>query len=614
MKHLPRIGRNLWCWSLCGALLSLSNTVTTATVLEGVTNEPPELIIHNARVTTQNAGQPSAQAIAVGDGVVLRVAGDKEILALQRPGTIVIDAQGKRLIPGLNDSHNHVIRGGRFYNLELRWEGVPSLKTGLEMIRRQAARTPKGHWVRVIGGWSPYQFEEQRFPTIEELNEASPDVPVFVLFLYSGGFLNQAGLDALNITAETVAPPGTRFEIGTDGRPTGVLTADPSPMILYQTIGKLPSLSAADQINSSRQFYRELNRFGLTSVLDAGGGGHVFPVDYGGSRSLAGVGEIPLRVSYFLFPQVPGREARDFNDWMTIAVPGFNHHSALQHGYEMEGGGEFLVWAAGDYENFLSAQPIQGKDMEAELDRVARLLVTNRWPFRIHATYDESISRILTVLEAINAEIPFDGLRWAIDHAETVSPQNIARIKALGGGIAVQSRMAWAGEYFKDRYGAKAAGAAPPLREMLRQGVPVGGGSDGTRVSNFNPWTSLSWLVTGASVGGTPLLNAENRLSRAEALHLYTLGSAWFSGEETVKGRIAPGQYADFALLSEDYFTVEESRIASIHSVLTVVGGRVVYGTGAYEKFAPSPIPVSPQWSPVAEFGGHWPNPKSIED
>jgi predicted amidohydrolase YtcJ len=217
-------------------------------------------------------------------------------------------------------------------------------------------------------------------------------------------------------------------------------------------------------------------------------------------------------------------------------------------------------------------------------------------------------------LEKIDNDMPFDGLRWAIDHAETISAENIGRIKALGGGIAIQSRLAFAGEYFVERYGPEAVGNAPPLREMLRQGIPLGAGSDATRVSNYNPWASLAWLVTGKSAGGTVLLNAQNRLTREEALRAYTLGSAWFSDEEAVKGRIAPGQFADFALLSEDYFAVPDSRITSIESVLTVVGGRVVYGADEYVDTAPRSVPVSPSWSPVVTFGGHWTNAKSTRN
>jgi predicted amidohydrolase YtcJ len=271
----------------------------------------------------------------------------------------------------------------------------------------------------------------------------------------------------------------------------------------------------------------------------------------------------------------------------------------------MEGAGENLVWSAGDFENFMAPRPELPDRMERELAGVTRVLAKSQWPIRVHATYDESISRVLDVFEPVFKETNYNA-RWCIDHAETISPRNIARIKALGGGIAIQDRMAFAGEVFAERYGNEAAASAPPLRRMLDAGVPLGAGTDATRVSSHNPWVSLHWMVTGKTVGGTLLASPENRLTREEALRLYTVGSAWFSGEEEVKGRIAPGQYADFAILSADYFSVPEDQIRTIESLLTVTGGDVVYAAGAFSTLGPGPCPdVSPAWSPVARFGGY---------
>src|SRR6185436_4909835 len=170
------------------------------------------------------------------------------------------------------------------------------------------------------------------------------------------------------------------------------------------------------------------------------------------------------------------------------------------------------------------------------------------------ATYDESISRFLDVFESVDREVPFSGLRWFFDHAETVTQRNLERIKALNGGIAIQHRMAYQGEYFINRYGANAAQRTPPIAEMLRMGIPVGAGTDATRVASFNPWVSLYWMVTGKTVGGAALYPEANRLDRAEALRRYTLGSAWFSAEEDKKGALVPGQLADLAVLSDDFF------------------------------------------------------------
>ena len=241
-----------------------------------------------------------------------------------------------------------------------------------------------------------------------------------------------------------------------------------------------------------------------------------------------------------------------------------------------------------------------------ELTEVASLLVRNRWPFRIHATYGESIDQLLDVFEAVDARIPFDGLRWAVDHAETIRPDQIRRIQRLGGGVAIQNRMAFAGELFRDRYGAAAAAHAPPLRALLESGIPLGAGTDATRVSSHNPWLSLYWMVSGRTVGGAEIYPPEKRLTRTEALRLYTSGSAWFSGEEHLKGTLAPGQMADLAVLSDDYFTVEVGGLRTIESVLTVVGGEPVYGAGPYEAWNPKLPAPRPDWSPVARFGGYW--------
>jgi len=264
-----------------------------------------------------------------------------------------------------------------------------------------------------------------------------------------------------------------------------------------------------------------------------------------------------------------------------------------------------LVYSAADFEDFLEPRPDMPPVMESELKAVIRHLVENRWPFRLHATYDETITRALNVYEEVNRDVPFAGLHWFFDHCETISDRNIERIKALGGGIAIQHRMAFQGEYFVERYGAKAAQRTPPIRRMLELGVPVGAGTDATRVASYNSFVALYWLVTGKTVGGTVVYPENNRLERMEALRLFTVGSSWFSSEEGKKGSIAPGQLADLAVLSADYFSIPETEIKRLESVLTIVGGKAVYATKEFSKLMPPPLPVSPDWSPVKHYGGY---------
>jgi len=562
----------------------------------------PDLILHNALITTLDSANPQAKAVAIQNGRFIAVGADSEVLKSRGPQTRVIDAARRRLIPGLNDSHLHLIRGGLNYNLELRWDGVPSLADALRMLKEQAKRTPPPQWVRVVGGWTEFQFAERRMPTLDEINEVSPETPVFVLHLYDRALLNRAALRACGYTKETPNPQGGEIQRDKQGNPTGLLIAKPNAMILYATLAKGPKLPLEDQMISTRHFMREMNRFGLTSAIDAGGGFQNYPDDYRVVNELDKRGEMTVRIAYNLFTQHPKQELDDFAKWVKMTRPGEGSDFL-----RMNGAGEMLTFSAADFEDFLEPRPDLSGSLEAELTQVVRLLAQHRWPFRLHATYDESITRFLNVFEQVNREIPFNGLRWFFDHAETISERNLERVRALGGGIAIQHRMAYQGEYFIDRYGAAAAAHSPPMTAMLKMGIPVGAGTDATRVASYNPWVSLYWMVTGKTVGGTPLYPQSNRLDRTEALRCYTSGSAWFSGEEDKKGTIAVGRLADLAVLSADYFSVPDEEIKQIESQLTLVDGKIVYGAGDFRTLAPSAIQVMPDWSPVRFSGGYYP-------
>ncbi len=558
-----------------------------------------DMIIHNGRIATLDQDRPFAAAVAIADGRFIAVGSEHEVMEHKGAATKLIDVKGKTVIPGLNDSHIHVIRGGLNFNMELRWDGVPSLTVALEMLREQARRTPPPQWVRVIGGWTEFQFVERRMPTLEEVNAVSPDTPVFVLHLYDRAILNRAALRVLGYTRETPDPIGGEIQRDKSGNPTGLLIAKPNALILYASLAMGPKLGFEDQVNSTRHFMRELNRLGITSCIDAGGGFQRYPDDYRVVEELAAKNELTLRIAYNLFTQRPKEEFDDFDGWTHITSPGTGNDI-----YRLNGAGEMLVFSAADFEDFLEPRPELQPIMEMELRKVVSLLVGRRWPFRLHATYDESISRFLDVFEGIDHEIPFNGLRWFFDHAETISERNMERVRSLGGGIAIQDRMAFQGEYFVDRYGQEAARRSPPIRRMLELGIPVGAGTDATRVASYNPWVSLYWLVSGKTVGGLSLYDENNRLGRSTALRLYSEGSAWFSGDDGIKGKIAVGQLADVAVLSADYFSVPEEEIKGIESLLTIMGGRIVHGSGEFGSLAPPLPPVSPDWSPTGMYGG----------
>ena len=563
--------------------------------------QPADVILSNGKIATQDDRRSVVEAAAIRDGKFLATGSDREVMRFRGERTKLIDLNKHTVIPGLNDSHLHLIRGGLNYNLELRWDGVPSLADGLRILREQAQRTPPGQWVRVVGGWTEFQFAERRMPTLDELNRAAPDTPVFVLHLYDRALLNRAALRAVGYTKDSPNPPGAEIVRDAGGNPTGILIARPNALILYNTLAKGPKLPPEYQVNSSRHFMRELNRLGITSAIDAGGGFQNYPEDYQVIEQLHKNGELTVRIAYNLFTQKPKGELADFQNWSGMLAPR-QGDDYLRH----NGAGEMLVFSAADFEDFLEPRPDMPGVVEQELKPVVSLLAKNRWPFRLHATYDETITRALNVYEEVNREVPLQGLHWFIDHAETISQRNMDRIASLGGGIAIQHRMAFQGEYFRDRYGSAETKRTPPIREMLRAGLPVGAGTDATRVASYNPFVSLYWLVTGKTVGGLSMYDEDHRFDRMEALRLWTVGSSWFSTELGSKGSIVPGQLADLAVLSADYFSVADEEIKNLESVLTIVGGNPVYAAEEFAELAP-PLPrVLPDWSPVAAYGGYF--------
>jgi len=550
----------------------VKNKVTRST--RDVLAHTADLVLLNGLIVTGAQGAdtpPRAQAIAMRSGRVLAVGEDDDVRDAIGAATLVIDVGGRTIIPGLIDSHLHMIRAGLTWNQELHWEPVTQLRVALGMIMEAARRQKPGSWIRVVGGWHHGQFAERRPPTRAELDQAAPDHPVYVQFIYEWALLNSAAIRALNLTRETEDPPGGHFERDAQGEPTGLIRG----LGAYAWVTeRMTPATLEEQVASTRSLSLAFNRVGLTGVIDGGGYG-TGPDSYGAIYELWRRGGLTTRVRLTLHASASGVELEEFQQLVRFANARFGD-GRLQ----VLGGGEITVYAAHDREGLYPFELTP--DALADLRRVTFLLAKHRWSLHQHAALNETITAVLDIWEEVNRAHPIAPLRWAVLHAEPIDERNIRRIKALGAGLLIQSRHRFRGNEMLQILGAERMRSVPPLRTMLDANIPVGAGTDAMRAAWFNPFPSLHWFVTGRSITGAEVRGPEHLLSREEALRLYTLGSAWFSYEEETRGSLEPGKLADLAVLSADYLTVPEEELPHIESLLTVVGGQPVYAVGPF--------------------------------
>jgi len=536
-----------------------------------------DLVLTNGKIVTVDEKFSIKEAVAVKDGKIFAVGGDGEMRRWTGPRTQVINLNGRTVIPGLNDSHIHATAGCINWDTELHWEFTRSLADGLKQIAAQAKAKPAGSWIVVGGGWVPTQFTERRFPTRADLDAVAPKHPVYVQYLREGALLNNAALTAAGITRHTPDPPGGKFERNpTTGELTGMLQGEAAWEFVYDKI-TAPTLDQAYQ--SLRRCFRELSRLGLTSVGDFQTHGVTFA-----HRRLLGEmarrGDLTLRINYYIAPNEPGDELEQLR---TTA----EEVNQLPRGdlFRFAGFGEVLIRGTGDGD--LSSNPdgfTVAPQALGKFRRLFRFFAEAGHNFHLHATQDHTARQLLDVIEEIEREGPFLRQRIAFAHLEDASPETILRIVRLGGGISVQDRMALTGERNVQLWGAAKGRNAPPLRTMIQSRVPLGAGTDAFRSGNYSPMLSLWWLITGKTVAGSAIRDPKQNVTREEALRMYTLGSAWFTFDETNKGSIEVGKLADLAVLNGDYLTVPEDQIRSLESLLTVVGGRIVYAAGPFAQ------------------------------
>jgi predicted amidohydrolase YtcJ len=547
---------------LCLCLLLLCLAIPAAA-------QTAETVLINGKIITLDSRSRVATGLAVTDGRIVAAGSDDDVRKLAGPSTRVIDLRGRTVIPGLIDSHLHAIRAALSFSTEVNWIGARSLEEALGRIRAAARTMKPGSWLIVAGGWNVQQFEENRRPTQAELTAVAPNNPAYVQLGYGWAMLNPQAHKALGLTNESDLPPGGRFERDSSGALTGAVTGAQGAIVAL--FDRLPRPTFAQQVEGTKAFFRELNRLALTGVVDPGGNNLTAP-DYEALFKVWRDKAMTVRVAYTLNGQTPGKEFEELRDLTGLLPMGF---------------GDDMLRFNGLGERITVAMNNNNAPSQADKDayyRIVKWAADRGMSLTMHWGNDASVDHLLSIFERVNAEIPIAPLRWSIAHLNDASDASLRRMKALGVGWTMQDAMYFGGEQFLKQSGPDAAKRTPPVETARKIGVVVGAGTDAHRVASYNPFTALQWLLDSKTVGGVAMRGPEETPSRIDALKFYTVGSAWFSFDEGKRGSLDVGKLADLAVLSDDYLTVPVEKIGGLESVLTMVGGKVVYAAGPFAQ------------------------------
>jgi predicted amidohydrolase YtcJ len=490
----------------------------------------------------------SARLAAVGDTAELRS---------RFPGALELDLGGRLVVPGLIDGHNHSVRAGVSWTRELDLARCSSRAAALDLLSAAVAAAKPGQWIAAVGGWHPSQLGGWS-PARDLLDQIAPENPVFLQALYEFGVANSAALALV---------PGVAESADADGRVYGM----PAYNAFLAAMGPP---SEEEQLAGLAAMYRDFAAAGITGVNDPGGFG-MGPDKYETLRALWRSGGLRSRLRLWFSAVDAGQEAAQVAERV---ANGFR--DAGDDMLRATGIGEVVHFGCHDFEGLDAGFSI-GPDDLAELESISRVVAAAGLPMQMHGVLDSSITMILDVWERVDATVPVSGLRFALVHCDRVGPANLARMKRLGVGAIVDDRQAFRARASLAEWGEGSLAAVPPLGDMVSASVPFGAGTDATRASSYDPWRSLHWLITGTSCDGGSTRNPRHLLSREDALHAYTHANTWFTSEESVRGRLAPGYLADLAVLDRDYFTVSPGEILGTRSELTLVGGEVAYSAGS---------------------------------
>ena len=535
--------------------------------------ETADTVLYNGKIVTVDRDFSVREAIAIAHGRVLATGSSAEMRKLADKRAKQIDLGGRTVIPGLTDGHIHGIRAAATFGTEVNWIGVPSLKAALARIRDAADMQPPGSWIIVAGGWTEEQFSEKRRPTPQEVADIAGDHPVYIQHLYDWLLLTPRAMAEINIRGDADVIPSSKVELDGDGKPTGIIVAGGSA--LGKIFDHLPKPTMAQQVEGSRKFFREMNSLGITGITD-GGGVSMYPASYQAVFRLWHDKQLTVRVAYHLCSPKPGSEFADQQNLTQLLPQGFGDD--MLH---FNGPGEILIWADWTDGDITS-------DGKARLAELLRWAASKGYSIQLHWNPDRTVHDLLDVVEDIDKDYSIRNLRWSVLHLYNASEDSLKRMQALGLIWGVQDGLYFGGERLQKEVGADAARQMPRIVTAMKLGLTVTGGTDAHRVSSYNPFVALQWYLDGTTIGGVKTRDDTEAPSRRQALELYTRNTAFAANDDDKRGTLEAGKYADLAVLSADYLTAPVKDIGKIRSLLTMVGGNVVYAAPPFAALEPT--------------------------
>jgi predicted amidohydrolase YtcJ len=529
----------------------------------GVASAAPDTVLVNGKIVTVDDRFTVAQALAIKDGRIVAVGTSAKISKRAGAGTKKIDLKGRTVIPGLIDNHSHWIRAAE--HDEVRFDGVTSRKAAINMLVARVKAARAGEWIATLGGWSEEQFTDDArgFP-LDELDRIAPNNPVVIQAVYRHSYLNTAALKAAVIDASTPDPRGGKIEKDAGGKLTGVISGAGGVAFVA---AKVPLFEKDAWLANTRKLVTELNSFGITAWLDAGGRG-MGDKHYEPYRYLAERNELNARVF-----------------WTTIRQPATPQEVdkllpeiAQQKPFQGSDYFDNIGWGESVYNpvttQLLRKDSNKKPDDIAQMRRVAQAIAERGLYLNSHVEMSDVIEIFLAEYEALNRAQPIKGLRWSFSHLDQINDAQLARMKNLGMTAQIHSRPLIQGALMHREHNDR-AWDMPPFRRVQDSGIVWGLGSDATAVTTSNPFYTLSFAVTGRMIGGQHV-NRQS-ITREEALAAHTRNNAFIVFQEANLGSLAPGKYADLLVLDRDYLTVPAGQIKDIKPLITMVGGKIVY-------------------------------------